>query len=36
MYFSRAPIPWWRHGFDAAGDALTALPMPRPLRHIGI
>jgi 3-deoxy-manno-octulosonate cytidylyltransferase (CMP-KDO synthetase) len=36
MYFSRAPIPWWRDGFDAAGDALTALPMPRPLRHIGI
>jgi len=33
MYFSRAPIPWWRDGF-AAG--ITALPDPAPLRHIGI
>lgn len=31
LYFSRAPIPWWR-------DAPTAgaLPDPAPLRHIGI
>jgi 3-deoxy-manno-octulosonate cytidylyltransferase (CMP-KDO synthetase) len=36
MYFSRAPIPWWRDGFGAASGAPTALPMPRPLRHIGI
>jgi 3-deoxy-manno-octulosonate cytidylyltransferase (CMP-KDO synthetase) len=33
LYFSRAPLPWWRDGF-AAG--LHALPQPRPLRHIGI
>ncbi|MFL6692281.1 MAG: 3-deoxy-manno-octulosonate cytidylyltransferase [Ramlibacter sp.] len=33
LYFSRAPIPWWRDGF--AGD-ITALPDPAPLRHIGI
>lgn len=36
MYFSRAPIPWWRDGFGAASGTPTALPMPRPLRHIGI
>ena len=33
LYFSRAPIPWWRDGF-AAG--IKALPEPRPLRHVGI
>jgi 3-deoxy-manno-octulosonate cytidylyltransferase (CMP-KDO synthetase) len=33
LYFSRAPIPWWRDGF-AAGD--KALPAPAPLRHVGI
>jgi 3-deoxy-manno-octulosonate cytidylyltransferase (CMP-KDO synthetase) len=33
LYFSRAPIPWWRDGF--AADA-GALPDPPPLRHIGI
>jgi 3-deoxy-manno-octulosonate cytidylyltransferase (CMP-KDO synthetase) len=41
LYFSRAPLPWWR---DAPRDAATpglleglaALPDPRPLRHIGI
>jgi 3-deoxy-manno-octulosonate cytidylyltransferase (CMP-KDO synthetase) len=33
LYFSRAPIPWWRDG--RAGGA-GALPTPRPLRHIGI
>ena len=33
LYFSRAPIPWWRDQF-AAG--ITALPSPKPLRHIGI
>ena len=33
LYFSRAPIPWWRDA-RAAG----ALPIPRdaPLRHIGL
>lgn len=35
LYFSRAPIPWWRDGFAASGP--TALPAaPAPLRHIGI
>lgn len=33
LYFSRAPMPWWRDGF-AAG--VTALPDPAPLRHVGI
>lgn len=33
MYFSRAPIPWWR---DSFGGGITALPQPQPLRHIGI
>jgi len=34
LYFSRAPIPWWRDG--NAGGSLTALPSPAPLRHVGI
>jgi len=34
LYFSRAPIPWWRDG-QAAGSA--RLPQqPAPLRHLGI
>ena len=33
MYFSRAPIPWWRDGF---ANGVTALPQPAALRHIGI
>jgi 3-deoxy-manno-octulosonate cytidylyltransferase (CMP-KDO synthetase) len=33
MYFSRAPIPWWRDGFT---ENATDLPTPAPLRHIGI
>lgn len=33
LYFSRAPIPWWRDGC-AAG--VMQLPTPAPLRHIGI
>lgn len=33
LYFSRAPIPWWR---DGVIDGITALPAPAPLRHIGI
>ena len=35
MYFSRAPIPWWRDG-SSGGAAPTVLPLPAPLRHIGI
>ncbi|AOF84568.1 3-deoxy-D-manno-octulosonate cytidylyltransferase [Hydrogenophaga sp. RAC07] len=34
LYFSRAPIPWWRDGM--AGGAASALPSPRPLRHVGV
>jgi 3-deoxy-manno-octulosonate cytidylyltransferase (CMP-KDO synthetase) len=30
MYFSRAPISWWRDG------GITALPKPAPLRHVGL
>jgi len=33
LYFSRAPIAWWRDGF---AQGVTALPQPAPLRHIGI
>ncbi len=33
LYFSRAPIPWWRDGFDGG---ISQLPDPAPLRHIGI
>ncbi len=33
LYFSRAPIPWWRDGF---AQGIHALPNPAPLRHIGI
>ena len=33
LYFSRAPVPWWRDGF-AAG--VLQLGQPAPLRHIGI
>lgn len=35
LYFSRAPIPWWRDGM-ASGAVPTALPEPAPLRHIGV
>jgi 3-deoxy-manno-octulosonate cytidylyltransferase (CMP-KDO synthetase) len=34
LYFSRAPIPWWRDGASGGAAALPAAP--RPLRHIGI
>ena len=33
LYFSRAPIPWWRDGFI---DGQMTLSDPAPLRHIGI
>jgi 3-deoxy-manno-octulosonate cytidylyltransferase (CMP-KDO synthetase) len=33
LYFSRAPIPWWRDGFV---QGINALPQPAPLRHVGI
>lgn len=34
LYFSRAPIPWWRDGQTDAG--FTSLPQPAPWRHLGI
>jgi 3-deoxy-manno-octulosonate cytidylyltransferase (CMP-KDO synthetase) len=34
LYFSRAPIPWWRDGQSDSG--IKDLPNPAPLRHIGI
>lgn len=33
LYFSRAPIPWWRDGF---ANEVRSLPAIAPLRHIGI
>ena len=33
LYFSRAPIAWWRDGF---ANGIHTLPHPAPLRHIGI
>jgi 3-deoxy-manno-octulosonate cytidylyltransferase (CMP-KDO synthetase) len=35
LYFSRAPIPWWRDG-ATADKSFHRLPSPAPLRHIGI
>ncbi|MGV0960539.1 MAG: 3-deoxy-manno-octulosonate cytidylyltransferase [Limnohabitans sp.] len=34
LYFSRAPIPWWRDG--QSGGSFKSLPSPAPLRHVGI
>jgi 3-deoxy-manno-octulosonate cytidylyltransferase (CMP-KDO synthetase) len=33
IYFSRAPIPWRR---DGSSDGRPALPVPAPLRHVGL
>lgn len=33
LYFSRAPIPWWRDGYASAVGSLST---PGPLRHIGV
>jgi 3-deoxy-manno-octulosonate cytidylyltransferase (CMP-KDO synthetase) len=33
LYFSRAPIAWWRDGY---AQGVQALANPAPLRHIGI
>lgn len=35
LYFSRAPIPWWRDG-STGGAPPGVMPAPQPLRHIGI
>jgi 3-deoxy-manno-octulosonate cytidylyltransferase (CMP-KDO synthetase) len=34
LYFSRAPIAWWRDGHVDHG--FRSLPSPAPLRHIGL
>lgn len=34
LYFSRAPIAWWRDGMGQGTPA--TLPSPAPLRHIGV
>ena len=36
LYFSRAPIPWWRDGATGGVAALPQPPLPPALRHIGI
>ena len=33
LYFSRAPIPWWR---DARASGALPIPREQPLRHIGL
>jgi 3-deoxy-manno-octulosonate cytidylyltransferase (CMP-KDO synthetase) len=33
LYFSRAPLPWWR---DASSAGAPALPVGHALRHIGL
>ena len=33
LYFSRAPIAWWRDGF---AQSQPELPTPAPLRHVGL
>lgn len=33
LYFSRAPLPWWRDGF---ARGIATLPQPSPLRHVGL
>ena len=38
LYFSRAPIAWWRDGMGplTSGQMHCELPHPAPLRHVGI
>ena len=36
LYFSRAPIPWWRDGYADADTPAALSAEPQPLRHIGI
>ena len=33
LYFSRAPIPWWRDGY---AQGIRSLSEPQPLRHVGL
>ena len=36
LYFSRAPIPWWRDGAVAGNQQMPQVPFPAPLRHLGL
>lgn len=36
LYFSRAPIAWWRDGWQGPEARFSQLPQPAPLRHIGL
>lgn len=36
LYFSRAPMPWWRDGSAPGAPALPAPSMGHALRHIGL
>jgi 3-deoxy-manno-octulosonate cytidylyltransferase (CMP-KDO synthetase) len=36
LYFSRAPIPWWRDGYGDTRQTPSQLPSHAPLRHIGL
>ena len=36
LYFSRAPISWWRDGFHDGLQSTSPVPSPAPLRHVGI
>ena len=36
LYFSRAPLPWWRDGYAAGLQQIAQLSDPPPLRHIGL
>lgn len=36
LYFSRAPLPWWRGGSAPGAPALPPPPAPPALRHVGI
>ncbi len=33
LYFSRAPLPWWRDGY---AQGIAVLSDPPPLRHVGL
>ena len=36
LYFSRAPLPWWRDGYARGLHPDTPLGSPAPLRHVGL
>lgn len=36
LYFSRAPIPWWRDGYTHGLNSHSVLSAPAPMRHMGL